>query len=112
MATASDITAPGYRLFVAADHSLSPPVAAVESAACVIAQINPKMPWTRGDSEIPVSAVTCFVEEPEELSALAPEAPDAAALEIGRNAASLINDGDTLQLGIGTVPDAVRAALA
>ncbi len=86
--------------------------AAVESAACVIAQINPRMPWTRGDSKIPMSAITCFVEEAEELCALEPEAPDAVSLEIGRNAASLINDGDTLQLGIGTVPDAVLASLS
>lgn len=85
--------------------------AAVESARLVIAQVNPRMPFTRGESALPREAFDLLVEGPAPLLELPAResVPEAAA--IGRHAALLIEDGATLQMGIGAIPDAVLAAL-
>ncbi|MBI3297234.1 MAG: GNAT family N-acetyltransferase [Elusimicrobia bacterium] len=85
--------------------------AAAETAPYVVAQVNSRMPWTGGDSSLPLSAFDAFVEKEEALCELPAAPPTAAALWIGRYAASLIEDGATLQLGIGAIPDAVLARL-
>lgn len=85
--------------------------AAAESAVLVVAEVNRRMPRTLGDSFIHVSRVDIFVESDEPLPALRPVEPDAVALEIGRNVAGLVEDGSTLQMGIGVIPDAVLAQL-
>ena len=85
--------------------------AAAESASVVIAEVNRRMPRTLGDSFIHVSRVDIFVESDEPLPVLRPAEPDAVALEIGRNVAGLVDDGSTLQMGIGVIPDAVLAQL-
>lgn len=85
--------------------------AAVGAAPYVVAQVNPRMPWTRGESTLPVSDFDAFVEHPEELCELPASEPSAAALWIGRYVASLVDDGSTLQLGIGAIPDAVLSRL-
>lgn len=94
-------------LGVSVDVSL----AAVESARLVIAQVNPHMPRTYGDGLIHHSrlhaAVTCEDPLPERPR----KAPGAIELAIGRNCASLVEDGATLQMGIGAIPDAVLASL-
>lgn len=86
--------------------------AAVESAALVIAQVNPRMPRTRGGSWVPREAIDLFVEGDAPLLELPAResCPEAAA--IARQCAALIDDGATLQMGIGTIPDAVLAALS
>lgn len=86
--------------------------AAVEAADYVAAQVNPRMPWTLGDSCVDAGDIDAFVFQEEELCELPAAEPTAAALWIGRYIASLVRDGDTLQLGIGAIPDAVLAALA
>jgi len=77
----------------------------------VIAQLNPEMPFTTGDATLAVDEIDLAVEVPAPL----PEAPLAssttAAEEIGRRAASFVEDGGTLQLGIGSIPDAVTRQL-
>ncbi|MDR2174761.1 MAG: hypothetical protein LBO82_02340 [Synergistaceae bacterium] len=80
---------------------------AAEVADIRIAQINRNMPRTLGDSFIHVSALDCIAEHDAPLIELQP--PQISDLEaaIGRNCASLVRDGDTLQLGIGAIPDAV-----
>ena len=85
--------------------------AAAESADTVVAEVNRRMPRTLGDSFIHVSQIDLFVESDEPLPVLRPVAPDAVALEIGHNVAGLIDDGSTLQMGIGVIPDAVLAQL-
>ena len=84
---------------------------ATEAAKHVIAQINPCMPRVHGDSLIHLDDIDTLVEVDEAL----PELPRPAAGEvtdaIGRHVASLIEDGSTLQLGIGAIPDAVLANL-
>jgi GNAT superfamily N-acetyltransferase/acyl CoA:acetate/3-ketoacid CoA transferase beta subunit len=86
--------------------------AAAETAPYVVAQVNPLMPRTAGDSEIPLDLIDAFVEGEEPLHEL-PRAEDtAAALWIGKFVSRLVEDGSTLQLGIGAIPNAVLRALA
>ena len=82
--------------------------AAVESARTAIALVNQQMPRTLGDSFVHVSKLSHVVEvdEPVLELAMAPEVSEVAR-RIGRNVASLIPDGATLQMGIGEIPDAV-----
>jgi acyl-CoA hydrolase len=72
----------------------------------VIAQLNARMPYTYGDAEIQLSDIDLAMEHDEALASPAQRAPDEAAQIIGENVASLANDGSTLQLGIGQLPDA------
>lgn len=80
---------------------------AAECAKTVIAQVNPNMPRTLGNSFIHVSGIDCIVEVNDPIIELAPPKIGDVEREIGKNCASLIRDGDTLQLGIGAIPDAV-----
>lgn len=85
---------------------------AVRTAKTIIAQVNPKMPRTHGDTHIHVSKFDAMVLEEAEL----PEVDygssvDEVAVKIGQNVAELIEDGSTLQMGIGSIPDAVLQAL-
>jgi acyl-CoA hydrolase/GNAT superfamily N-acetyltransferase len=85
---------------------------AVGAASLVIAEVNPNMPRTLGDSFLPVSEIDYLVPVDAPLFELAPEPLDDAAIEIGKLVASLIPNGATIQAGIGSLPDAVLAALA
>ena len=77
------------------------------SAKMVIAQINDQMPRTMGDSFIHVSQITYAVEASRPLPELGGGKIGPVEEAIVRNCASLIEDGSTLQLGIGSIPDAV-----
>lgn len=81
--------------------------AAAEAARIVIAQVNPAMPRVLGDNFIHVRKVTHFVEAHDPLPELPRVRMSPSFEDIGRNVASLIDDGATLQLGIGGIPDAV-----
>lgn len=78
----------------------------------VVAQMNPRMPYTFGDGEIPVDAVDLALEAEEDLVSPAPRTLTPTAALIGEQVAGLVDDGSTLQLGIGAVPDATLSALA
>ncbi|GGZ26400.1 4-hydroxybutyrate CoA-transferase [Echinicola pacifica] len=85
---------------------------AVETARLVIAQINPHMPRTHGDGMIHISKFAHVVEANDPL----PEVDYSTKIgpnerKIGDHIASLIEDGSTLQMGIGAIPDAVLDAL-
>lgn len=86
--------------------------AAVESAPYVVALVNPNMPWTEGDSTVPVSDIDAFVSGGGPILELPAREATAEALWIGRYVRELVEDGSTIQVGIGAVPDAVLAALA
>ena len=73
----------------------------------VIAQVNKHMPRTFGNSIKHVRDFTCFVEYDEELPEVIGGELSDVDMAIGKNCASLINDGDCLQLGIGSIPNAV-----
>ena len=81
--------------------------AAVKHAKYVIAQINPKMPRTNGHSFVHVNQINAWMEQEQVLPELALQTLDRVTEQIGQYVAMLIDNGDTLQLGIGKIPDAV-----
>ncbi len=85
--------------------------AAAENAKIVIAQVNEKMPRILGDSFIHASRVHKVVEMSADLPELQKKPFSDVEQKIGGYIADLIEDGATLQLGIGGIPDAVLAAL-
>jgi len=85
--------------------------AAAETAKIVIAQVNEKMPRVLGDSFIHVSRVHKIIEVSEDLPQLEKKPFSEVERKIGHFIAELIEDGSTLQLGIGGIPDAVLSAL-
>jgi len=80
--------------------------AAVECAKVVIAQVNEKMPRVLGDTFVHISRVDKVVEVSEDLPELGKKELTEVEKKIGRYIADLIEDGATLQLGIGGIPDA------
>lgn len=81
--------------------------AAAETAKTVIAQINPNMPRTLGDSFVHVSKIDAVVEVETPVVELPRVRMTEQTRKIGENVAALIEDGSTLQMGIGGIPDAV-----
>lgn len=87
-----------------------------ESARVIIAQVNKNMPRTLGDSFIHVSKINYMVESDEEIKEL-PQSEDLSPdmlniySRIGEHIAGLIEDGSTLQIGIGAIPNAVLSFL-
>ena len=89
--------------------------AAIEAARAhgglVIAQANKQMPYTYGDAQIYESEIDYLIEVDEPLEEKAETTFADESLEIGARIASLIEDGSTLQLGIGAIPDSVLSSL-
>ncbi len=85
---------------------------AVLQAGLVIAEVNPNMPRTFGNTFLHVNDISWFV--PVESPIIQLPAPQCGETErrIGSHVASLVRDGDCLQLGIGAIPDAVLSFLA
>lgn len=82
--------------------------AAVDTARIIIAQVNPQMPRTHGDGFIHVDKIDVLVEHDSALPEVDYSSKvNAAIAQIGKNVASLIEDGATLQMGIGNIPDQV-----
>ncbi len=84
---------------------------AVKTAKVVMAEVNPTMPRTHGQSFVPLSDIDYFVEVNESIIELKSSALTEVEKSIGRHAAELIDDGCCLQLGIGGIPDAVLSNL-
>ncbi|MCS7027666.1 MAG: 4-hydroxybutyrate CoA-transferase [Bacteroidia bacterium] len=95
--------------------SLGPSVdvtlAAVQTAKYVIAQVNPQMPRTFGDGVIHHSRIHFGVEVNEPLITHQPAEPNEIEQKIGEHIANLVEDGATLQMGIGAIPNAVLKSL-
>lgn len=77
------------------------------SAKVIVAEVNRQMPRTLGDSFIHVSKIDTFVEVDRDLDEFRPEPPSEVEKMIGANVAGLIKDGACLQLGLGSIPNAV-----
>lgn len=91
-------------LGVSIDHSRQ----LIESANIVIAEVNPNMPRTHGETFVHVSQLDYIVEGSGPIFEMTNFAKTDSVLDsIGKNVASLVRDGDTLQLGAGTLPDAI-----
>jgi 4-hydroxybutyrate CoA-transferase len=105
------VSPPDSHGFCSLGVSVEAALAAVRRAEVVIAQVNPRMPRTHGDGFIHESAITAAVAVDEPIHAVAAQVPSPIEQDIGKHVASLIEDGSTLQLGIGAIPNAVLHAL-
>ena len=85
--------------------------AAVCAAGTILAEINERMPRTHGHTAVPFSRVKAFVHTDRPLHAAQHAAPGGVEARIGELIAALVEDGATLQMGIGAIPDAVLARL-
>lgn len=84
---------------------------AIAKARFVIAELNPRMPRTLGDAFVHVSRFTHCVDVDHPIPELRPGRRSEVDEAIGKHVASIIRDGDTLQIGIGSIPDTVLANL-
>jgi acyl-CoA hydrolase len=83
----------------------------IEAADLVIIEINENLPWTLGDTQLHIDDVDYVVENHVPLFELKPAPSSAAEQAIGGYIAELIEDGSTLQLGIGGIPNAITPFL-
>lgn len=97
--------------YVSLGTSVDATLAAVECADYVIAVINKYVPRAFGDAMIPLSYIDIFVENDHPLIEGHLATPGEIEFQIGRNCAALIDDGATLQMGIGAIPNAVLSQL-
>lgn len=82
-----------------------------EVADCVVAEINPKMPRTWGDSFIHMDEIDAFIISNHDIIEYSYGKPDKTANDIAKYVASLIENESTIQMGIGVIPNAVTDAL-
>ncbi|MBL8114333.1 MAG: acetyl-CoA hydrolase/transferase family protein [Acidobacteria bacterium] len=85
--------------------------AAAESARFVIAEINEQMPRTHGNTVVPFSRISAFIRSDRPLHEHLAEPETVVVGRIGELIAGLVEDGSTLQMGIGAIPDAALARL-
>ena len=85
--------------------------AAAETARLVVAEINEQMPRTHGNNVVPFARLDAFIATNRPLIEHHPERETAVEARIGELVADLVDDGSTLQMGIGGIPDAVLARL-
>jgi len=105
------VSPPDEHGFCSLGVSVDAAIAAIESAKYIIAQVNPNMPRTLGGGIIHSSKFTSMVAVNDPIPEAGGGAPDATDMKIADNVASLIEDGATLQLGIGKIPDEVLGRL-
>ncbi len=91
--------------------SVEASIAAVENSKIVIAQVNPNMPRTFGDGILHVSEIDYLVEVNEPIHGHGSKEINPIEAKIGELVAGLIEDESTLQMGIGSIPNAVLAQL-
>ena len=97
--------------YVSLGTSVEATLAAVEEADTVIAVVNPYVPRAWGDAMIPMNEIDIFCEDDTPLMEAHPAASTETELAIGQNIAELVEDGATLQMGIGGIPNAVLSKL-
>lgn len=97
--------------YVSMGTSVDATLAAVQHAKTVIAVINPNVPRAFGDAIIKLSDIDIFCEDNTPLIEAKPAQPSEQDIQIGKNCATLIEDGACLQMGIGAIPNAVLSQL-
>jgi 4-hydroxybutyrate CoA-transferase len=105
------VSPPDHAGYVSLGVSVDYTITAARYATKVIAQVNRNMPRTLGDSFLHISEIDAIVEHDAPVIELKPAVITPVEEQIGKNCASLVEDGDTLQLGIGSLPDAVLHSL-
>lgn len=83
----------------------------IEEAEIVVLEVNDQLPRTFGDTHLNVKDVDFFVEYSQEPPTLPSANPDEVAMKIGNFIAELVEDGSTIQLGIGEIPNAAALSL-
>jgi len=97
--------------YVSLGTSVDATLAAVEKADTVIAIVNPNVPRAFGDAMFHMNEIDLFVEDNSELVIAAPGPISDTDRKIARYVAELVEDGATLQMGIGAIPNAVLSML-
>jgi len=105
------VTPPDEHGFCSLGVSVEITKTAAKMAKLVIAQVNRYMPRVLGDSFVHVSEIDAFVEYDEPILEAPPPEEDMVSERIARYVAELVEDGSTLQIGIGSIPNAVLGAL-
>ncbi|MGM9511159.1 acetyl-CoA hydrolase/transferase family protein [Larkinella sp. GY13] len=105
------VSPPDQHGFCSLGPSVDISLSAVKSAKYVIAQINPNVPRTHGDGIIHVKTIHAAVECDDPLYEMPLKPASETEQKIGRFVAELVEDGATLQMGIGGIPNAVLAEL-
>jgi len=105
------VSPPDRHGYVSLGTSVDATLAAVQTADTVIAVINPNMPRAFGDALFNMSHIHIFCEDNTPLIEAIFGEPNKTEVAIGKNVAELIEDGATLQMGIGAIPNAVLAQL-
>lgn len=97
--------------YVSLGTSVDATLAAIEKSDTVIAIVNPNVPRAFGDAMVHINDIDLFIEDDSPLYAPAPGAISEIDRKIGRYVAELVDDGATLQMGIGAIPNAVLSML-
>ncbi|MEX0844352.1 MAG: acetyl-CoA hydrolase/transferase C-terminal domain-containing protein, partial [Balneolaceae bacterium] len=105
------VSPPDIHGFCSLGVSVDTAAAAVQTAKYVIAQVNPNMPRTHGDGLIHVDHIDALVEVNVPLPEQFVDEPTEDEIKIGQYCAGLIEDGATMQMGIGAIPNAVLKSL-
>ncbi|NCB18437.1 MAG: 4-hydroxybutyrate CoA-transferase, partial [Bacteroidia bacterium] len=105
------VSTPDKHGFVSLGTSVDATLAAIETADYTIAVVNKNVPRAWGDAMIPMSMINFFIEDNTPLEPAHFSEPDEIECAIGKNCAALIEDGATLQMGIGAIPNAVLSQL-
>lgn len=105
------VSPPDKHGFCSIGTSVDVTLSAIKNAKRVIAQINPQVPRSHGDGIIHISEIHSSVEVDEALFGTHENKVNEVQQKIGENVAELIEDGATLQMGIGAIPDVVLSKL-
>ncbi len=105
------VSPPDRHGFCSLGVSVDVTLAAVQTARRIIAQVNPLMPRTYGDGLIHISRLHAMVDCVQPIPERIVREPGEIEQAIAKHCAALIEDGSTLQMGIGKIPDAVLSAL-
>ena len=97
--------------YVSLGSSVDATIAAIEQAEFTIAVVNKNVPRSLGDSQIPLSMIDYVVEDDSPLITVEFAAPNEVEKTIGHYCAELIEDGACLQMGIGSIPNAILSCL-
>jgi acyl-CoA hydrolase len=100
------VSPPDRHGFCSLGASVDCTISAVRTAKKIIAQVNPNVPRTFGDSQIHFSKINTFVECSDKIYEIITEEITPIEEKIGKNVASLVEDRATLQMGIGAIPNA------
>ena len=85
--------------------------AAFACADRIVLEINPRLPRIRGGLEINISEVTCLTEVDYPIHQIAETTPTAEEVQVAKNVRSLMRDGDCIQIGIGSLPNAIAGEM-